>query len=187
MLHALLDWKAVLRGWFYRVAAGLFFRRLGKGARIAGRQIFYRPMMHITIGDKAMLGRDVFWQVAREAKVEIGSDFSLNAVGLVVISKGLTIGDNVAIGEMVSLRDSEHKFTQETGVRGQGFTTAPIVIEDNCWIGRGAYIGPGSHIRRGSIVAAHSVVRGDYPAGSLIAGAPATVKKSLLEQGSSNS
>nr|WP_298931689.1 acyltransferase [uncultured Erythrobacter sp.] len=179
-MNVIFDWKVILRGWYYRILSGVWFRRLGRRPRIAGKQRFYRPSMSISIGDDAMLGDNLFWQVARTSEVIIGERFSLNANGLVVVSSGLTIGDNVAIGEMVSLRDSEHKFDSEHGVRGQGFATAPIIIEDNCWIGRGAYIGPGSHIRRGSIVAAHSVVRGDFPAGSLIAGAPAQVKKSLL-------
>ncbi|WP_172970157.1 acyltransferase [Erythrobacter sp. THAF29] len=135
--------------------------------------------MDIALGEDAMLGRNIFWQVARSASVTIGDRFSLNSGGFVVVSEGLTVGDNVAIGELVSIRDSEHKFDPDHGVRGQGFTQAAIIIEDNCWIGRGTYIGPGSHIRRGSIVAAHSVVRGDFPEGSLIAGAPAVVKKPL--------
>ncbi|MCK0129805.1 acyltransferase [Erythrobacter sp. F6033] len=181
-MNAILDWKVILRGWFYRLLSGIWFKRLGQRPRIAGKQRFYRPLMKISIGDDAMLGDNLFWQVARSSEVKIGDRFSLNANGLVVISSGLTIGDNVAIGEMVSLRDSEHKFHPDHGVRGQGFSTAPIVIEDNCWIGRGAYIGPGSHIRRGSIVAAHSVVRGEFPAGSLIAGAPAKTKRSLLSE-----
>ena len=64
-------------------------------------------------------------------------------------------------------------------MRNQGFETAPVIIEDNVWIGRGVYVGPGSHIRAGSIVGANSVVGGEFPPGVLIAGAPAEVKRSL--------
>lgn len=184
MINALLDWKIIIRGCFYRIFSGIWFKRLGSKPRIAGPQRFYRPLMPIEIGTGAMLGSELFWQVSRNAKVHIGNRFSLNSNSLVVITSGLAIGDNVAIGEFVSLRDSEHNFHPDHGVRDQGFTTAPILIEDNCWIGRGVYIGPGSHIRRGSIIAANSVVRGVFPAGSLIAGAPAVVKKSLHRQDS---
>lgn len=183
MMRALLDWKPIVRGGLYRLTAGLWFKRLGKRARIAGKQTMHRPFMPISIGDGVMLGHNMFWQVSRSTPVTIGHRFSMNSGGLVVISSGLTIGDNVAIGEYVSIRDSEHNFDPDHGVRDQGFAEAPIVIEDNCWIGRGAYIGPGSHIRRGSIVAAHSVVRGNFPEASLIAGAPAVVKKSLEDEG----
>lgn len=181
-VRTIVEWRRFVRGWLYRLLPGVWFKRLGKGARLKGRQIVYRPLMNITVGDDALLGERIYWQVARNAKVRIGDRFSINSGSFIVISAGLQIGHNVAIGELVSIRDSEHRFDPEHGVRDQGFKESPIIIEDNCWIGRGVYLGPGSHIRKGSIVAANSVVQGEYPAASLIAGAPATVKRSLTSK-----
>lgn len=167
------------RALFYRVTGPIFFQRFGSGGQVFGRQFFARPLMPLRVGANVMLGRHVFWQAARVASISIGANGSINSNCVLVASESISIGDNVAIGEMVSIRDQEHRFKPSTGVRGQGFHVAPIVIEDNCWIGRGVYIGPGSRIGAGSIVAANSVVRGEFPPGSLIAGAPAVVKRQL--------
>ena len=127
-----------------------------------------------------MIGHDVQFQTGRTSKIAIGDNVSLNTGCHLVASESILIGDNVAIGEYVSIRDQEHKHTPGTGVRGQGFVIKPIIIEENCWIGRGVYIGPGTIIRRGSIVGANSVVRGEFPEASLIAGTPARERRSLL-------
>lgn len=177
----LIELGPILRTGAHRLLRGVWFRQLGAGSRVFGPQHFHRPLMDIRIGANAMVGRDLFWQVARGAHVAVGDNGSINSNCILVASEGIDIGNNVAIAEFVSIRDQEHNFHPDHGVRGQGFRVAPIVIEDNCWIGRGVYIGPGAHIRRGSIVAANSVVRGEFPPNSLIAGAPAVVKKSLAE------
>jgi acetyltransferase-like isoleucine patch superfamily enzyme len=137
------------------------------------------PLRQIWIGRDCMIGHDVFFQTGRRSVIKLGDRVSVNSGCHIVASQAITIGNNVAIGEYVSIRDQEHRHTPQTGVRNQGFMVEPVVIEDNCWIGRGVYIGPGTHVGHGSIVAANSVLRGKYPAGSLLAGAPAVVKRTL--------
>ena len=56
---------------------------------------------------------------------------------------------------------------------------APIVIEDNVWIGEFASILKGVTIGKGSVIGAHSVVTKDVPPYSIVAGNPARVVKSL--------
>ena len=52
---------------------------------------------------------------------------------------------------------------------------APVLLEDEVWIGCRAVILGGTRLGRGCIVAAGSVVQGDFPAGSTLAGTPAKV------------
>jgi acetyltransferase-like isoleucine patch superfamily enzyme len=168
-----------LRGIFYRLSAPLHFRRVGAGSLFYGSVKLARPFSRIDIGANNMIGHRVFMQTGGASEIRIGNNCSVNSFCHLVAGASITIGDNVAIAEFVSIRDQEHRFHPDTGVRGQGFDISPVVIEENVWIGRGVYIGPGSHIRRGSIVGANSVVRGEFPPNVLIAGAPASVKKSL--------
>lgn len=173
---------ARLRAVYYRFTSPVYVRKIGCGTVIFGRLKIARPFSHIVIGARVMIGEGVFWQVSNGAKITMGDDSSINRHSVIVSSASISIGRNVAIAEMVSIRDSEHRFSVEHGVNNQGYNVAPIVIEDNVWIGRSSYIAPGTHIRKGSIVGANSVVRGSFPAGVLIAGAPAKVKKSLLKR-----
>lgn len=141
------------------------------------------PLRNIKIGRNCMIGHDVFFQTGRVSSIDIGDAVSLNSGCHLVASEKITIGNNVAVGEYVSIRDQEHKFTPATGVRGQGFRVKAISIADNVWIGRGVYIGPGTSIAEGSIIAANSVVRGTFPPNVLIAGAPATIRRQISPSG----
>ncbi len=129
-----------------------------------------------------MIGDSVFFQTGKHSFISIGDNSSVNTGCHIVASEAIAIGDNVAIAEYVSIRDQEHKLHANSGVSSAGYKVAPVTIESNVWIGRGSYIGPGTVIRSGSIVGANSVVKGEFPPNVLIAGAPAKVKKVLLEQ-----
>lgn len=59
---------------------------------------------------------------------------------------------------------------------------APIIIGKNCWIGSNVRIGKGITIGDNSIVAACSVVTKDVPANCIVAGNPAKVVKTDIDQ-----
>lgn len=179
MIHPL--WR--LRGAVLRLLCPLFFRSIGRGTQFTGRVRLPLPFRGVRIGARCMIGHDVYFQTGRTSEIVVGDDTSLNTGCHVIASERIDIGRNVAIGEYVSIRDQEHRFAPDTGVRGKGFKVSPVRIENNVWIGRGVYIGPGTHIRSGSVVGANSVVSGDFPPNVLIAGAPATIRRSILMTG----
>jgi acetyltransferase-like isoleucine patch superfamily enzyme len=176
-----LFWR--LKGALVRLLSPLFFQSIGPGTQFTGRVRLPLPFREIDIGARCMIGHDVYFQAGRASEIVVGDDTSLNTGCHLIASERITIGRNVAIGEYVSIRDQEHRFAPGSGVRGKGFRVSPVTIEDNVWIGRGAYIGPGTHIRSGSVVGANSVVSGDFPPNVLIAGAPATIRRSILPTG----
>ena len=74
---------------------------------------------------------------------------------------GITIGNHVLIGPRVTLTTAGHPV--EPDERFDFLTCAPIVIEDDVWIGAAATITPGVTIGRGSVVGAGAVVAKDVP------------------------
>ncbi|MEV6303083.1 sugar O-acetyltransferase [Actinoplanes sp. NPDC051861] len=90
---------------------------------------------------------------------------------------GIRIGDNVMIAPRVSLLTGGHPLSPAE--RREYITYAPILIEDNVWIGAAAVITQGVTIGAGSVVAAGAVVTRDVPAGTLVAGVPARVVKTI--------
>jgi putative colanic acid biosynthesis acetyltransferase WcaF len=50
---------------------------------------------------------------------------------------------------------------------------APIVVEEDAWIGADAFIGPGVTVGRGAVVGARAVVVQDVPPWTIVAGNPA--------------
>lgn len=134
---------------------------------------------NIWFGNDCSIGESVFFQSGRKSIISIGNNCSFNTGCHIVSAEKISIGNNVAIAEYVSIRDQEHKFNPLFGVRNQGFSTKAVYIGSNVWIGRGVYIGPGTEIGSGSIIGANSVVRGAFPDNVLIAGTPAKIKKYL--------
>ena len=64
----------------------------------------------------------------------------------------------------------------------QKILTAPIVIEDDCWIAANAVITAGVKIGKHSVIAAGAVVTKDIPPFSVAVGNPAKVIKQYNEE-----
>ena len=64
----------------------------------------------------------------------------------------------------------------------QGVSTAPIVIEDETWVGANVVILAGVTVGKHCIIAAGSVVTKDVPAYSVAVGNPARVVKKYNHQ-----
>ena len=90
---------------------------------------------------------------------------------------GIRIGDGVMIGPKVSLVTGGHPLP--LAERRERLFFAPIVIEDDVWIGAAALVMQGVTIGAGAVVAAGAVVTRDVPAGTLVAGVPARVVKEV--------
>ena len=90
---------------------------------------------------------------------------------------GITIGNRVLIGPRVTLSTGGHPV--EPDERYNFLTHAPIVIEDDVWIGAAATITPGVTIGRGSVVGAGAVVAKDVPPLSLVTATSLVRRKRL--------
>lgn len=90
---------------------------------------------------------------------------------------GIRIGDGVMIAPRVSLITGGHPLPRAE--RRAYLSFAPIVVEDDVWIGAAAVLTQGVTIGAGAVVAAGAVVTRDVPAGTLVAGVPARVIKAV--------
>ncbi|MDD6275852.1 MAG: acyltransferase [Clostridia bacterium] len=97
--------------------------------------------------------------VMKNAELKIGSGYC-NCDSKIYCYESITIGKNVIIAEDVIIRDSDNHL-----ISGNQKKSAPIVIEDDVWIGMGAKILKGVTIGRGSVIAAGAVVTHDVNGG----------------------
>jgi acetyltransferase-like isoleucine patch superfamily enzyme len=97
---------------------------------------------------------------------------------------GISIGDDVIIGNYVSFHSENHNFSDpEIPIRLQGVNRKGIKIGANCWIGAKVTILDGAIIEDGCVIAAGTLVRdGIYTANSVYGGVPAKfIKKRCVE------
>lgn len=114
--------------------------------------------------------------------VKIGENCLINHNNLLQPGKGpygsITIGNYVHTGVNVMFLAFNHGFyTTEIPTKEQDYMDAPIVVEDDVWIGGGSIILAGVTIGRGAIVAAGAVVNKDVPPYAIVGGVPAKVLK----------
>lgn len=161
------------------VVHGLPLLKVGRGAKV-------------TIGDDVTLtsrarsnpvGLNRRCSIAAEPGAEIvvgnGSGFSSVAI---FAATSVTVGAHVTCGGNVSIWDTDfhpHDHLDRRRHRIEAIRTAPVVIEDDVFIGASVIVLKGSHIGARTIVGAASVVAGELPPDAICAGNPARPIRAL--------
>jgi len=145
----------------------------------------------ITVGDNShILGEILIF--AHGGKVEIGCDCYVGDGTRVWSAASITIGDRVLISHNVNIFDSDthplsatKRHAQFKAIASVGhpekidLKEAPVVIENDAWIGAMATVLKGVTIGEGAIVGAGSVVTCDVPSWTIVAGNPARIIREL--------
>lgn len=114
--------------------------------------------------------------VLPERALIIGDRCIIGARACITAHQSIEIGDDVWFGKDVFVSDASHGYADPNVPIGLQFGEHKSVrIGSGSWIGHGAMILPGASIGRNVVVAAGSVVRGEIPDHSVIAGVPARV------------
>ncbi len=151
---------------------------------------------HLEI-NKKWVKNDPFQSVfslAEKAKIYIQGRFSIYSGAQIYINKGatlrlgsgyinsnfrlscfdhITIGNDVAISDNVTIRDSDNHLILD----GKHTITQPIKIGNHVWIGMNVTILKGVTIGDGAIIAAGAVVNNNIPSNCLAGGVPAKIIK----------
>lgn len=119
--------------------------------------------------------RVIIKTVGHAAKIVIGNNVGVSGC-TISAANSITIGDHVLLGSGCLITDSDaHPVDPDERRSGGGGRSAPIVIEDDVFIGARAIILKGVTIGKGSVVGAGSVVTKSVPPYSVVAGNPARI------------
>lgn len=119
--------------------------------------------------------------VEKDATLTIGNNTGFNGI-LIYCQESITVGDNVNVGGGTRIFDTDHHpidWQYRRLNKRDKIKHAPIVIEDDVFIGAGCYIMKGVTIGEKSIVAAGSVVTKSIPKMEVWGGNPARFIKKL--------
>ena len=122
----------------------------------------------IILGKRVSLNNNSHCYATKNAVLSIGNYTGIGDNNVIVAREKIVIGNNVMIGPNVCIYDHDHVFNKEGIMRDLGFTTAPVIIEDNVWIAAGVIILKGVTIGSGSVVAAGTIVTKDIPQNSVV-------------------
>jgi acetyltransferase-like isoleucine patch superfamily enzyme len=109
--------------------------------------------------------------------VVIGKNTQINPFTVMYNRTGIYIGDNVMIAPHCMLASGNHNYKQldKPMISAGAYSSGPIVIEDDVWIGANCTITDGVKIGKGAVVGANSVVTKDVRPYDIVAGVPARV------------
>ena len=133
---------------------------------------------NVSIGNNTTIGLTGSLKILGKGMI-IGNNVGLGTHGYYGSGKGiLIIGDDTILGNYVSIHPENHNYENlEIPIRLQGVRGIGVKIGKNCWIGAKVTILDGTIIGDNCIVAAGAVVKGEFPANSIIGGVPAKILK----------
>ena len=116
----------------------------------------------------------------KESTVKIGNKCNLNGT-IIFCRKKVVIGDCCMFGPgVVILDNSSHNSSIDPIIRRTGkITEAPVIVEDNVWVGRRSIIMKGVRLGKNCIITPNSVVIKDVPQNIIFGGNPAKFIKTL--------
>ncbi|MGF1679649.1 MAG: WcaF family extracellular polysaccharide biosynthesis acetyltransferase [Candidatus Methylacidiphilales bacterium] len=145
--------------------------------------LFFQPLWHMPSGFRAWVLRCFGARIGKRAviragvnisfpwRLEMGDDVWLGEEVMILSLAPVRIGSNVCLSQRAFLCTGSHRH----GDPGFALETAPIHIEDGCWVAAMAFIGPGVTLGKGALAGAGAVVLRDVPAGAKVFGVPARV------------
>ncbi len=184
----------------YRNRYNLLFKILGVTRYILVKLFFFKKIALNGIG---LIGHAVYLHVSKKGKMTLGSrpiisdyaelmavgdltigdKFSMNRFSRICAYEKISIGNNVTIAQFVTILDHDHNYYfVDNNLNLSGYTTGPVSIGNNVWIGDKVTILKGVSIGDNVVIAANSVVNKDFPGNCIIGGVPGKIIKILNEQ-----
>lgn len=168
---------------------------VGEKVRLLGRPIVSLAQgSRIRIGARCVLCSDsqftalgvnhpvVLRTLRLGAQIVVGEDTGMSG-GSICAASSIRIGSGCLIGANVTLTDTDFHAINPVNRRSNNnpdeIAVAPIVIEDNVFIGADVFILKGVTIGKNSVIGAASVVTHDVPENSIAVGNPARVVKKI--------
>ncbi len=198
MYNNISDWDRMVSGKLYNSSSKDLFKQHALGLtrcdrfnriplwRIASKQLALMRLIPSAKGNSLAVFAPFYCEYGVNIHVGKGCFVNYNCTFLDV--SPITLKDNVWIGANVTLATPNHPFLPEERLPADypdGHHdleySAPITIEENCWICSSATICGGVTIGKNSIVAAGAVVTRDVPPNSIVAGVPAKVIREIDE------
>lgn len=154
--------------------------RLGAGKLLHGSKLRFSPVTCLALSDSVELSSKAKIDFGRSLRTRGRCSFNVQEDGELVFGEGvflnqgcqfnchskIEVGDGCEFGPNVLVYDHDHVFND--GLVDGAFTYGDVHIGSKCWIGAGTIILRGTTIGDGCVIAAGSVIKGEYAPRSLV-------------------
>jgi serine acetyltransferase len=184
LIHRMWTWVRAAGMVTADTAPGRRFARFGRGSSLSFPTGTVFGEQWIEIGSDTIVGAHVTLSAGMVPDLDLGPDPILRIGDRCAIGRGshivghlsIEIGDDVFTGPYVYITDQNHGYEDpDVPIGRQWPRNNGVRIGSGSWLGAGAVILPGAQIGRNVVVAAGSVVRGEFPDHCVIAGMPARI------------
>lgn len=155
--------------------------KAGKGNRIEA--IRCRRLNQIRLGNNNAFTQGCWlWpddSPSESARIIIGDGNYFNRDVMIDACGEVIIGDGNMFGPGVYITNSNHQMDARKGPANLPMDLGRVRIGNNCWIGAKAIILKDVELGNNCIVAAGAVITKSFPRGSVVAGVPARLKRTL--------
>lgn len=112
--------------------------------------------------------------------LSIGNNSGIGEYSFFGCSGGVEIGNDVIMGPYVSFHSENHNFSDKSKlIREQGVSSKGILLKNNIWVGAKVTFLDGCSVGNNCVIAAGSIVRGEFPDNVVIGGIPAKIIKEI--------
>lgn len=146
---------------------------IGDNTHIRGELLIYPYGDGIQIGNYSYVGKNTIIRAAE--LIRIGSNVLIAHNTTIIDTDSHEIGSKERAEGFKNMLENGHPKTKGN------IKTKAIIIEDNVWISYNVSILKGVTIGEGAIIAAGAVVTKDVPPFTMVAGNPARIIKTLIE------
>lgn len=177
LIHRLLIPKNEARPRFWvQLFVNPFIHHRGKGSKIRHRvRLDVLPFNKFSLGSLSTI--EAFCTINNGVGDVMIGNSTLIGMGNTIIGP-ITIGNNVIFAQNIVASALNHQYRDVAiPILDQAILTAPIIIEDDCWIAANAVLTAGVTIGKHSVVAAGAVVTKNIPPYAVAVGNPAKVIK----------
>ncbi|MEQ9656939.1 acyltransferase, partial [Fulvivirga sp.] len=127
----------------------------------------------IIIGNNVRIDRGVRLLAANTAIIDINEKVRIGLYSVFNGGDSITVGAKSLVSGFVYLQTSMHGFAQKSlSVQEQGYNHAPVVLEQDTWLGTHVVVLPGITIGKGAVVGSNAVVSKNILSYQVVAGIP---------------
>ena len=179
--------RILFLGWYYKLYIKTKGVKYGANLLLNGRPLVRRAQgSNITLGYNVTLnsaknsvtvglsGPCTLVTHRKGAEITVGDNSGASGLVLVAASK-ISIGNNVLIGSGCTIVDNDFHNADPQKRNDTEYSSRPVTIEDNVFIGFNCFILKGVTIGENSIIGANSTVINSIPKNSIAIGNPCKV------------